>query len=371
MRGEVRTALNDRGFLRIDEAGDGLEAIQMLNQQDYALIITDIDIQNLDAWRLARLVRSGMLKTSAQSKIVVLSSTYAERIAEATSKEFEINLFIPVNQSTKLVEQIVELLSSDDDALPKSTMLVVEDYQDTAELINRILHKRFDITFAQDGETGLKLWQQQQHDIVLLDLMLPNISGEQVLKSILKQKPTQSVVMMTAHGDSKNATDLVIAGAVDFIAKPFKAERLRHVCNIAAHREDFVVSNEQFKDKQRALTKEQNRAEITLRSIGDGVITTDHLGSIDYINPVAENLLKYSYTDVIGKPLSDIYSTLNEASRIPTVNFVQRAINEKTIQRSIVKSILKNRDGEELLVEQEAAPILNELGIPILSLIHI
>ena len=52
-------------------------------------------------------------------------------------------------------------------------------------------------------------------------------------------KSSQSIVMMTAHGDAKKAGNLIISGAIDFIAKPFRAEQLRHVCSIAAHRRKF------------------------------------------------------------------------------------------------------------------------------------
>ena len=63
----------------------------------------------------------------------------------------------------------------------KTTLLVIEDYPDTVDLIHRILSKQFDIETAQDGESGLAAWQARRHDLVLLDVMLPRMSGEQVL----------------------------------------------------------------------------------------------------------------------------------------------------------------------------------------------
>jgi diguanylate cyclase (GGDEF)-like protein/PAS domain S-box-containing protein len=362
LRAEIRKLLEASGFHDIRESGDGLEAVKLLDDQAYDLVITDIDIQNMDAWRLTRLIRSSMLATKAETDIIVLSSTYSERIAEATSKEFEVNRFIPLDRLHELPGEIDELFANEKNKLPKSKLLVIEDYKDTAELINRILHKRFDISFADNGESGLSAWQKNKHDIVLLDLMLPGMSGETVLKEILKQKPNQSVVMMTAHGDAKKAAELIVAGAVDFIAKPFKAEQLRHVCGIAAHREDFVVSNEQFKEKQLALAAEQSRAEITLRSIADGVITTDAQGRIEYINPVAESILGYSNVDVCNRALNEIYSTYHEASHIPTADLVKRAIVENTVQRSATKTVLKDRHNQEHLIEQEASPIKNQHG---------
>ena len=112
----------------------------------------------------------------------------------------------------------------------------------------------------------------------------------------------------------KKAGELIISGAIDFIAKPFRAEQLRHVCSIAAHREDFIISNEQFKEKQNALIEEKSRAQITLESIADGVITTDVSGKIDYANPIAEKLLNESLDDLISRSIDTVFHTYHEVS---------------------------------------------------------
>lgn len=363
LRGEVRKLLNEIGYEDIDESGDGLDAIRKLGEKKYDLVISDIDLTNIDAWRLSRLIRSNMLCTDAATRIIILSSTYSERIAEATAKEFEVDRFVPIGNIAALPTAVEEVLAAAEGSLPRSRILVIEDYRDTAELVHRILHHRFDISYAEDGEAGLAAWQEDEFDIVLLDLMLPKMSGEQVLQEILKRKPQQSVVMMTAHGDADKAAKLVMAGAVDFIAKPFKAERLRQVCAIAAHREDFVVSNEQFRAKQAALAEEKSRALITLRSIADGVITTDANCNVEYVNPVALGLLACSSEEMVGKPLTDFYNTYHEISHIPTASIARRAIAENEVQQSASRTVLKSNDGSEHFVEQQAAPIRNDMGI--------
>ncbi|HCH20255.1 MAG TPA: histidine kinase [Cellvibrionales bacterium] len=357
LRKTMAQQLQQYHFAVIVEACNGLEAINILGEQVVDLVVTDIAIGQVDAWRLTRLIRSNMLASSAHTKVIVVSSTYSERIAEATAKEFEINRFIPMSRLSDLGEIADNLLQNDNAVVSKARILVIEDYQDTAELVERVLSNRFEISHAADGETGLQLWQQHQHDIVLLDLMLPKLSGEAVLREIIKQKPNQSIVMMTAHGDAKKAGELIIAGAIDFIAKPFRAEQLRHVCSIAAHREDFIISNEQFKEKQNALIAEKSRAQITLESIADGVITTDSSGNIDYANPIAEKLLNESLDDLIGRSIGTVFHTYHEVSRIPTANLVKRAIAENAIINSVANHILKTKDNQEKIIEQQAAPI--------------
>ena len=365
LREDICEQLQRDGFSNITDVSDGLQAIELLSENHYDLVVTDIEIHNLDAWRLTRLIRSDMLAPSANTTVIVVSSTYSERIAEATSKEFEINRFIPLSNLAQLGNIAKELMTENNVRVPKARILVIEDYQDTAQLVERVLSKRFDITHVADGETGLQTWLEGRHEIVLLDLMLPKMSGEAVLHEIIRHNPNQSVVMMTAHGDTKKAGELIIAGAVDFISKPFRAEQLRHVCSIAAHREDFIISNEQFKEKQNALTAEKSRAQITLESIADGVITTNASGHIDYINPVAQNILNCTLDEVRDQSIKDIFHTYHEISRIPTANLVKRAIAENSILYSAAKNVLKTKDNTEHLIEQQAAPIRDVMGAAI------
>ncbi|MBR9805510.1 diguanylate cyclase, partial [bacterium] len=301
--------------------------------------------------------------TPADTGVIALSSTYSDRIAEATAKTFEIDRFLPADRLQDVGIVAKSIIDPSSRRQHRTSVLVIEDYEDTAELIDRILKQRFHIERAHDGEAGLKQWLEGQHDIVLLDLMLPKMSGEAVLAEILKHKPNQSVIIMTAHGDAEKAGELIEKGAVDFIAKPFKAEQLRHVCNIAAQREDFIISNDQFKAKQNALTEARGSAQVTLESIADGVITTDREGKIGYMNPVAQAILGWTLEEVINKPIQHFFKTYHRVSRIPTASFVKRVLIEETAIRSTTTSILRNRNDEELIIDQQAAPIKDHDGV--------
>ena len=95
------------------------------------------------------------------------------------------------------------------------------------------------------------------------------------------------------------------------------------------------------------MIEEKSRAQITLESIADGVITTDASGKIDYANPIAEKLLNESLDDLIGRSIDTIFHTYHEVSRIPTANLVKRAIAENAIINSVANHILKTKDNQE------------------------
>lgn len=351
--------LEEAGFTKITEVADGSEAIKILSEQSVDLVVTDVDLGLLDGWRLTRLIRSGALHSKADIPIVIVSMTYSERIAEVTSKEYQVNRFIPSANCESLPDVIHEIFKEEHKGPPKSTLLVIEDYADTVKLIQRILDNRFDIEVATDGEAGLTAWKARRHDLVLLDVMLPEKSGKDVLKEILELSPSQSVVMMTAYATPERAGSLILDGAVDFVSKPFRADQLRQVCEIALHREDFIVSNQEFAHRQEALHQEKERAEITLQSIADAVISTDVNGLIKYMNPIAERLSGWVLGDVQGKPITEVLSPSVDGE-LP--HPVDECIESGEAVKSDRGTIYRNREGLSLRLDSIASPIRNRPG---------
>lgn len=361
LRGRIRLQLEKIRDVIIHEAKDGLEALDIISEMGIDLVVSNINLNKLDIWRLTRLIRSGIYPQNTETKILAVSPGYSNRIAEVATKEFEIDAFISVEHMSRLPLMAGNLINRNRDEC-KPSILAIEDNQDCAELITRILGKRFNITLAKDGLEGLNLWKEARHDIVLLDLQLPNMDGENVLNEIIKENPEQSVIITTAHGDEEKAARLIIKGAVDFLHKPFKAEQLRHVCRIACHRDNYIVSNDEFKTKQLALETEKKRAETTLNSIADGVITVGTDGVIDYINTTALELLGIEYNDAVNQSIEKIYQVSHEKSGIPTANIAIAAIQKGEFQKGCGTFILGAGRENRHIIQQEAGPIHNNLG---------
>lgn len=360
-RASLAHALRAEGFEHLYEVATGSEAVDALRTEAIDALVTDIPLGSLDGWRLARLVRSGVLPCSEELPIVVVSRSYSEHIAQATAKEYEVNRFLAFEQRHRLPTVLRELLG-EGGAPRRATLLVVEDNADTVRIVERVLAGRFDIEVAMDGAAGLAAWQAHRHDLVLLDIMLPHLSGEQVLRAILTERPTQSVVVMTADSSPEHAGRLVLAGAADFIAKPFRAEQLRRVCDIAARREDYLKTNEQFALQLNALDTERERALVTLESIGDGVITTDTQGRIEYLNPVAERLTGWTTQAAQGQPVEEVFRLVHDYSRLPVTGLVRRCLDEgRTIELSN-RVLLISHGGAEFTVDDSVAPIKGRDG---------
>ena len=101
------------------------------------------------------------------------------------------------------------------------SILVVDDELGVRESLRFILNSSYDIHVAADGQEALQCLKKEKIDLVTLDLKMPGMSGNEVLKEIKKAKADIEVIIITAYGNVKNAEDAVRYGAGDFIVKPF------------------------------------------------------------------------------------------------------------------------------------------------------
>ncbi|MEO8016719.1 MAG: EAL domain-containing protein [Pseudomonadota bacterium] len=113
---------------------------------------------------------------------------------------------------------------------------------------------------------------------------------------------------------------------------------------------------------EEALFREKESAQITLQSIGDGVITTDASSTVDYINPVAEQLTGWRLEDAMGRPIEEIYRAFHEETCEPLENPLSVSIRRTRPIKSVRPMLLIRRDGNELYVESTAAPIRDGAG---------
>ncbi len=116
------------------------------------------------------------------------------------------------------------------------------------------------------------------------------------------------------------------------------------------------------KQAEESLYREKERAQVTLKSIGDGVITTTPDGIVEFLNPVAEQLTGWSTREAHGQPLSRVFRIINEDSRKPMSSPLERCLNEERIVGLANHSVLIHRNGEEIAIEDSAAPIRDSQG---------
>ncbi|MDJ0813504.1 MAG: EAL domain-containing protein [Woeseiaceae bacterium] len=113
---------------------------------------------------------------------------------------------------------------------------------------------------------------------------------------------------------------------------------------------------------EEALFREKESAQITLQSIGDGVITTDADSNVEYINPVAEELTGWKVDDGSGRGIDEIFRGFHEETCEPLENPMAVAIRRNRSIKSVRPTLLIRKDGNELYVESTASPIRDGKG---------
>ncbi len=126
--------------------------------------------------------------------------------------------------------------------------------------------------------------------------------------------------------------------------------------------EGTIADITERKRAEQAVFAEKERAQVTLQSIGDAVISTDADGRIEYINPVAETLTAWSLDEARGRPIADVLNLVNEITREPIENPLMSALGRGEAGVPADHSVLITRSGQEVAIQESAAPICDRQG---------
>ncbi|MCB4791022.1 MAG: sigma-54 dependent transcriptional regulator [Elusimicrobia bacterium] len=121
----------------------------------------------------------------------------------------------------------------------KATILVVDDEENMRESYNIILKDKYNVLLSAGGKEALEILNREQVDIVLLDILMPDMDGIEVLKEVKKNHDTE-VIMITAVNAVKTAIQAIKSGAYDYIPKPFEVADLLAVIQKALEKRDLT-----------------------------------------------------------------------------------------------------------------------------------
>jgi diguanylate cyclase (GGDEF)-like protein/PAS domain S-box-containing protein len=136
----------------------------------------------------------------------------------------------------------------------------------------------------------------------------------------------------------------------------------QRTAQLEAVNQELQIEITERRQLEQELFQEKELAQVTLESIGDAVITTDALGAVEYLNPVAEQLLGWAAKDLIGQPFTDIFHIIHEVTREPVANPVDQVLQHQQVAYLADHTLLISRDGTEYGITDSAAPIRNRQG---------
>jgi diguanylate cyclase (GGDEF)-like protein/PAS domain S-box-containing protein len=246
------------------------------------------------------------------------------------------------------------------------TILLIVDDSDCASKINAALRASSENSFLVEqvhscAEGVTRLTSPRASDsatpadiaAVLVELTLPDMAGIATFDALFAAAPHIPILVLCGAAEEPSAQLAVQRGAQDYILKArldvyFLPKTLRN-----------MIERTGYAD---ALFSEKERAQVTLNSIGDAVISTNEVGAVAYLNAVAETLTGWPLLEASGRPLAEIFNIIDATTRQPAQDPMARALQaNKTVLLS-PNCVLIRRDGVETAIEDSAAPIHDRLG---------
>ena len=188
---------------------------------------------------------------------------------------------------------------------------------------------------------------------VLVELFLRDSQGLETFDRLFKAAPQVPILVLSTSEHESLARQAVQRGAQDYLLKGrldnyLLPKALGSMIDRAAHAE--------------ALFEEKERAQVTLNSIGDAVMSCDVSARVTYLNKVAERLTGWTGDKAAGRPIEDVFHIIDATTRATIANPMALAIREDKTVLLAPNTILSRPDGVEAAIEDSAAPIHDRRG---------
>jgi len=210
--------------------------------------------------------------------------------------------------------QLVQPMNVEND---RGRVVLADDNRDMREYVQRLLERRYEVTAVSDGEQALAEALKNPPDLVLTDVMMPNLDGFQLLKALRQHEETASlpVIMLSARAGEEAESEGMEAGADDYLVKPFTAREL--MARVGAHISMYRLRCE-LTERERELRTRAEEAERHYRtiveSIMEGFLFIDRDWRIRYANARWASFAGMSLLELLGCDLWDRFPGLDKSA---------------------------------------------------------
>jgi len=211
----------------------------------------------------------------------------------------------------------------------------------------------FEVEWVGRLSDGIDRLQRGQSTAVILDLSLPDSQGIEAFDRVSAAAPRVPILILSGPEEEEAAKRAVQRGAQDYLPR----DRLDSYTLPRA-----VQSVIALKIAAEALVGNRERAEVTLNSIGDAVLSTDIEGKITYLNAVAERMTGWGREEAYGRPLGEVFRVIDKNTGETARDPLEFALQQDRTVGLTTNTMLVRRDGLESAIEDSAAPIRDREG---------
>jgi DNA-binding response OmpR family regulator len=233
----------------------GRAALASFRRARFDVIVCRPHLGDIVSRHWVRMIRSGKFGYAATPVIMLCDAIELQELGPMVDEN---TLLVPEADLAALTAALQAIQVG----AAKPTVLVVEDEILAAVAAGNALEKAYRVDLAYDGTSALRRWRESRHTLVLLDLMLPDVSGMEVLVTMMAEYPAQVVIVLTAHDTPEQHQELVLAGAVDFLSKPVDMHALPEVCANALRARQCMRNVERSRQEALAVSEFTARARV-------------------------------------------------------------------------------------------------------------
>jgi diguanylate cyclase (GGDEF)-like protein/PAS domain S-box-containing protein len=232
------------------------------------------------------------------------------------------------------------------------TLLLIDNDASHADVFQGALHDAIDGPFKGEWvrtlAKGIERLQEKDIWAIFVNLSLPDSQGLETFDRLSVAAPGVPTLVFGTEGDENTAVQAMRHGAKDYLLEG----------HLDAYSFGRALRNMTERETaEEVLFTEKERAQVTLNSIGDAVLSTDLAGNITYLNVVAERMTGWSRAEATGKPLDEVFKIIDGSTREGSPNPLRTAIEKDKTVGLTPHCILIRRDGHESAIEDSAAPI--------------
>ncbi|MCF3576593.1 response regulator [Planktothrix agardhii] len=193
--------------------------------------------------------------------------------------------------------------------LPLPQILLVDDNPDLCNYIQRLLSQKYQIKSVNSGLAALESIREQKPDLVITDVIMPELNGLELLQILRHDPDTQRIpiILLSARAEENARIEGLEAKADDYLIKPFSARellaRVQSILEMTQLRQEATI-------REQELINTKARVTDILESITDGFLSLDHQWRLTYVNGASERLSGKTREELLGGNFWDIYSHL-------------------------------------------------------------
>ena len=370
------SAVLDQPGLTVVCAQSGKQALRYVLNETFAVILLDVNMPGMDGFETAELIRQR--EASADTPIIFQTAhaddahmfkgyslravDYILTPVQPEVLKAKVGVFVELTRKTNENRRQAERLREAEAQLRRQAekqlrtaderlKITIDSVQDYAILS---LDRDGRIDSWNGGAARLFLFDQTEILGKDMDILFPSEDRERGVLADRRREAIQT-------GRSESSTWFVRKDGSRFFGNDVLAA-IRDERGYVGGFSEIIRDVTDRKALEEALFAEKERAQVTLNSIGEAVLTTDLSGRVTYLNPVAERMTGWSCGEAAGRPLEEVFDIIDGETRETAQNRVELAVRLSKTVSLPSNCILVRRDGFESPIADSAAPIHDREG---------